>query len=108
MTEGIRGLADEYYEYRLRVEPTLAHLLGDYRYVDLVEDVSRDAEDADIDTRRGFAARAAAIDPSHLEGDDLITRETLIFDAETQLPSLKATARRSPLTQSWESRRRPP
>jgi uncharacterized protein (DUF885 family) len=83
MTEGIRGLADEYHEYRLRVEPTLAHLLGVYRYVDLVEDVSRAAEDADISARRTFAARAVAIDPCHLEGDDLITRETLIFDAET-------------------------
>ena len=83
MADDINALADEYFEFLSRVGPTGAHMRGDYRYMDRFEDLSRDAEDDEITVRRSFVARAAAVDPSSLHGDDVTTREALIFDAET-------------------------
>ena len=83
MNEDLRALADEYWEYVLKTEPTEAHMLGDYRYIDQFEDVSREAEDADIAARRSFAHQARQLDASELSSSDLTTLETLIFMAET-------------------------
>ena len=46
--------------------------------------MSRAAEDADVAALRGFVARAQLIDPSDLSHDDALTREVLIFEAETK------------------------
>lgn len=83
MAEEIRALADEYFEYTNAQEPTSAHLRGDYRYMDRFEDPSREAEDSDIARRREFAARARTFDGASLSSDDLTTKETLVWDAET-------------------------
>lgn len=83
MNPELRKLADEYWEHTLSKHPTSAHMLGDYRYIDRIEDASRDAEDADIVTQRDFAARARAFDPSTLDTTDRITQDTLIYEAET-------------------------
>lgn len=82
MNEDLRALADEYWEYVLRTEPTEAHMLGDYRYLDQFEDASREAEDADIAARRSFAERARAFDVADLSPTDRTTQETLIYEAE--------------------------
>lgn len=82
MNEDLRALADEYWEYVLRTEPTEAHMLGDYRYLDRFEDASREAEDADIAARRSFAERARAFDVADLSPTDRTTQETLIYEAE--------------------------
>ena len=83
-TSEIRALADEYFEYLSETGPTEAHLRGDYRYADRFEDMSRAAEDADVAALRGFVARAQLIDPTGLSHDDALTREVLIFEAETK------------------------
>ena len=83
MNEELRALADEYSEYSLRTEPTFAHMLGDYRYMDQFEDASREAENADIAARRTFAQRARDIDESELSSSDMTTLETLIYEAES-------------------------
>ena len=83
MNPELRRLADEYWEYVLETNPTNAHMLGDYRYMDRVEELSRAAEDADIAARRAFAARARGFDPSTLSPADRITAETLIFECES-------------------------
>ena len=83
MADDINTLAEEYFEFLSRIGPSSSHMRGDYRYMDRFEDLSRAAEDEEIATRRVFAARAAAIDPGELYGDDVTTREALIFDAET-------------------------
>jgi uncharacterized protein (DUF885 family) len=83
VADDINTLAEEYFEFQSRIGPTSSHMRGDYRYLDRFEDLSRGAEDEEIATRRSFAARAAAIDPDDLFGDDVTTREALIFDAET-------------------------
>ena len=83
MNEDLRSLADEYWEYILKTNPTEAHMLGDYRYFDQFEDESREAEDRDIATRRSFAKQAGAFDASELSSADRTTQETLIYDAES-------------------------
>ena len=80
----IRTLADEYFEYLTETNPTEAHLRGDYRYADRWEDVSREAEDDNVDTLREFGARAYAIDPGSLSVDDALTREVMVFETETK------------------------
>ena len=84
MNDDLRALADEYWEYVLKTNPTEAHMLGDYRYVDQFEDESREAEDADIAARRSFAQRARAFDVSELSSSDRTTQETLIYEAESR------------------------
>jgi uncharacterized protein (DUF885 family) len=83
MADDIQALATAYFEHLSEMEPTEAHLRGDYRYIDRFEDLSREARDADVAARWDFAARARLIDPNGLDAADLITRDTLIFDAET-------------------------
>ena len=84
MNPELRKLADDYWEHTLETLPTNAHLLGDYRYMDRVEDASRAAEDADISAQRVFAAKARMFDPETLDQAGRITRETLIYEAETR------------------------
>lgn len=79
----LRKLADEYWEYYLESNPTTAHMNGDYRFMDRIEDVSRAGEDSDIARKRGFAAQARGFDPAELSPADQITRETLIFECES-------------------------
>lgn len=83
MNPDLRKLADDYWEYTLESSPSNAHMLGDYRYMDRAEDVTRAAEDAEIATKRSFASRARAFDPEDLSPADKITRETLIFECES-------------------------
>jgi uncharacterized protein (DUF885 family) len=83
VTDDIRSLAAAYFEHLSETEPTETHLRGDYRYIDCFEDLSREARDADVATRWDFAARARLVDPTALDAADRITRDTLIFDAET-------------------------
>lgn len=81
MNKDLRALADEYWEHVLRTNPTNAHMLGDYRYINRFEDVSREAEDAEIAARRAFADRARSFRTSDLSSADRTTQETLIYEA---------------------------
>ena len=73
VTDTVDALATDYQEARLRTFPTWAHLIGDYRYVDSYEQVSRDAEDAQIAEARAFVERAEAIPADGLSADERIT-----------------------------------
>jgi uncharacterized protein (DUF885 family) len=84
VTDSVVALADEYQEFRLRTFPTWAHMIGDYRFTDAFEDVSRAAEDRDIATSRDFVARADAIPVDGLGPEDRITREMLSLDARAR------------------------
>jgi uncharacterized protein (DUF885 family) len=81
VTDDVDALAAEYHEFRLRVQPTWAHLQGDYRFADRFEDLSRAAEDSQIDEAREFARRAAAIADDGLDAQERITREMIAWDA---------------------------
>ena len=81
MHEGLRQLGDEYYEAWLERSPTMALMMGDHRFDDQMEDISREREDQTIAELRGFQARAAAIDPNGLSLQDRLSREVLMFEA---------------------------
>ncbi len=83
MNADLRKLADDYWEFVLESQPTNAHMLGDYRYMDRVEDVTRAGEDSDITRLRSFAAQARAFDPETLSPADRITQDTLIYECES-------------------------
>jgi len=83
MNDLLRTLGEEYWEFRLKLSPTMALMLGDHRYDNLHENASLEAEDAAIAAFEDFAARAQAIDPSSLSADETISRDVLIFDATT-------------------------
>jgi uncharacterized protein (DUF885 family) len=90
MNEALTALAAEYHDYRSSLSPTKAHLEGDYRWADQFEEVSREAEDAEVAALREYARRAKAIPPADLEGDDLITREMLAWDANSRADILES------------------
>jgi uncharacterized protein (DUF885 family) len=81
VTDTVDQLATDYQEQRLRTFPTWAHMIGDYRYVDRFEEVSREAEDRQIAEARDFARRADAIPADGLDADERITREMVGWDA---------------------------
>ena len=81
MTDDVRQLADDYQDHSMRTSPTWAHMIGDYRFADRYEDVSRAAEDELIAAEREFAARAAAIPDDGLSLQDRATRDVVAFQA---------------------------
>ncbi|HSF86648.1 MAG TPA: DUF885 domain-containing protein [Acidimicrobiia bacterium] len=83
MNEQLRQLGEQYWDYTLERQPTQALMLGDHRYDDRFEDMSRQAEDAVIGRLREFAAEAETIDPAGLTPDERISRDVLIFEAGT-------------------------
>ena len=79
----LAALADEYWQYVLaEMSPTVAMLLGDHRYDDRIEDVSRQAEDRHMEKLDDIVARADAIDPGSLSTDGRVTRGVLIHEAQ--------------------------
>jgi uncharacterized protein (DUF885 family) len=86
----IDTLADEYWAHYLEVEPTHAHLIGDYSGAARFEEAGRESEDREIAAMRDFARRAEAIDPSDLDDQQRITRAVLTSDATTRADVLAA------------------
>ena len=84
MNPELATLADEYWEYQLKTNPSQAHFNGDYRYMDRFEDVSRSSEDAQILFYRSIVEQASAIEPASLTSDERTTREALIYYAGTE------------------------
>jgi uncharacterized protein (DUF885 family) len=81
MTDDVRQLADDYHDHWMRTSPSWAHMVGDYRFADRYEDVSRAAEDELVTAARGFADRAAAIPDDGLSLQDRTTRDVVAFQA---------------------------
>ncbi|MCW2820370.1 MAG: hypothetical protein JWR64_165 [Marmoricola sp.] len=90
MNHEIDQLAEEYWAHFLDVEPTEAHLLGDYDRAGEFEHVSRESEDREIATQREFARRAEAIDEGDLTEQQRITRAVLVSGATTRADLLDA------------------
>jgi uncharacterized protein (DUF885 family) len=84
MNDALDRLAADYWDFMLEKNPTQALMLGDHRYDDRYEDLSREAEDRVIERLREFSAAAEAVDPTTLTPGERITREVLAFDASTQ------------------------
>jgi uncharacterized protein (DUF885 family) len=79
----LADLADEYFDWKLRTEPISASMIGVHDYDSELGEFSREAEDRQITDLRNFVARAIAVDPIGLDAQDRITRDVLIFEAET-------------------------
>ncbi len=90
MNEALATLAEEYWEHVLRTSPTQALMLGDHRYDDQIEDLSRQAEDDEIAAMDGFAAAARAIEGASLTADERVTREVLLFEATNEADELRS------------------
>jgi hypothetical protein len=67
MNDQIDILAAEYWAHYLEVEPTHAHLIGDYSGAARFEEATRESEDREIAAMRDFAQRAEAIDEAGLD-----------------------------------------
>jgi uncharacterized protein (DUF885 family) len=90
MNQDPARFAHEYWEYRLETFPTEALMLGDHRFDDRHEEVSREAEDRCIARLREYAAAAEAIDPGGLSTDERVTVETLAETARAEADHLAA------------------
>ena len=77
-------LADDYWDSRLRSAPSWAHLIGEYRYADRFDDVSRAGEESAAAEARGFADRADALDDDGLDEQQQVTRAMVAWDARTR------------------------
>jgi uncharacterized protein (DUF885 family) len=84
VSEDLSRLAEDYQDFRLRTAPTWAHLIGEYRYADRFDDVSRAGEEAAADESRVFASRAAALTDDTLDDQERLTRSIIAWDAESR------------------------
>lgn len=92
MTDGtndIDSLAAEYWAHYLEVEPTHAHLIGDYSGAGRFEEVTRESEDREIAAMRDFVRRAEAVEDTTLDHQQQITRDVLVSDATTRADVLE-------------------
>jgi len=86
----VAQLAEDYQQHKLQANPTWAQMIGDYRYVDRFEDVTREAEDAEIAVYRAFVEQAKAIPSETLDEQQLITRDMIARDAADQAAMLES------------------
>jgi uncharacterized protein (DUF885 family) len=93
VSELIETLAEEYWAHYLEVEPTHAHLIGDYSGAARFEEATRESEDREIAAMRDFVRRADAIDASGLDAQEEITRAVLVSDATTRADVMEARLR---------------
>src|SRR5918992_208867 len=75
--EPLPHFVDEYLAYLYEVHPTNATFDGVHLHDDLLEDLSRQAIDAQIRDLGGFARRLAAIDPARLTETERLERPAL-------------------------------
>ena len=89
MNPELRTLAEDYWQDELAASPLQALLLGIHDYDEVMDDASRENEDARIAKLRDYATKAAAFDPKNLSPDDQITLEVMIFEAGTRADMLE-------------------
>lgn len=90
VNESLKRLGEEYWAFTLRSEPTSASLRGFHEYDADLEDLSRQAEDDQIDLLERFAVAAQAIDAGSLTPDERVSREVLMFEASTRADDLRS------------------
>ncbi|NNF63158.1 MAG: DUF885 domain-containing protein [Acidimicrobiia bacterium] len=80
MPDTIAGLADEYWQYKLRQSPATAHLLGYHEYDADFDEASREAEARHVAALRDFASRAEALNTAGMTRDERVSREVLLYE----------------------------
>jgi uncharacterized protein (DUF885 family) len=86
----LAAIADRYWDLMLESSPTMGSLLGDHRYADRIESLSRAHEDEMIGKFDAIAACAESLNPRSLDGDDVITRAVLISEARGRADELRS------------------
>ncbi|MDP2310518.1 MAG: DUF885 domain-containing protein [Pseudomonadota bacterium] len=74
----LRALLRDQWEATMARQPVWATRLGDHRYDDRLDDISAAALAADRIARRGYRARAEAIDPARLSPIDRVSLELFL------------------------------
>ena len=87
--EPLPHFVDEYLAYLYEVHPTNATFDGVHLHDDLLEDLSRQAIDAQIRSLGGFARRLAAIDPARLTDVERLERPALESSIRARLFELE-------------------
>ena len=87
--EPLPHFVDEYLAYLYEVHPTNATFDGVHLHDDLLEDLSRQAIDAQIRDLGGFARRLAAIDPARLTDTERLERPALEANIRSRLFELE-------------------
>jgi uncharacterized protein (DUF885 family) len=90
MNEQLSQLADRYWDRVMEASPLWASLLGDHRFDDQVENLSRAAEEALTADLDSIVVQAKAIDPTGLDKNDRITRHVLLSEAASQADGLRS------------------
>ena len=89
--EPLPHFVDEYLTYLYEVHPTNATFDGSHTHDDLLEDLSRQAIDAQIRDLGGFARRLAAVDPARLTESERLERPALEASIRARLFDLEET-----------------
>lgn len=89
MNEQLAELSQRFWDAALEASPTVATMLGDHRWDDQVEDLSREHEDQLIETLEAFAVEAERIDPNGLDRTDRVTRRSLISEATSHADQMR-------------------
>jgi uncharacterized protein (DUF885 family) len=90
VTEHLGRLADRYWDLLVEASPTMGSLLGDHRYADRIEDLSREHEDEMLGHLDAIAADAEALSPAGLDPVDRTTRDTLIVEARVRADEIRS------------------
>ncbi len=92
MDSQLAAIADRYWDLMLESSPTMGSLLGDHRYADRIESLSRTDEDELISKFDAIATCAESINPRSLDSDDVTTRAVLISEARGRADELRSRA----------------
>jgi uncharacterized protein (DUF885 family) len=90
MDTELARLADDCFRRRMAADPLTATEFGVPGYDAEVADPSREAEAAHLAALDRIAARARALDPASLDGDDLVTRSMLLRTIDDERAGLAA------------------
>jgi len=99
-SEELNQLFEEYFESRLVLNPTFATYIGDYRYNDrYVNSIGPGWREAARSLEQDALDRINAIDPSPLEGQELLSYEIFRTDREIALEGFEFPSQLMPLNQ---------
>ncbi|MEM8710569.1 MAG: DUF885 family protein [Planctomycetota bacterium] len=85
----LASIVAEEWSTRLADQPLLASAMGSGVGADRLPDVSPAAQKVRVESASGFLARLKAVDPSELDGRDVVTRSMLIAELERRIESVR-------------------
>ncbi len=89
MTESIAAIAADYWDAQAAAAPTYASLLGDHRFDDRMEDLSRAAAEVLAGRLDEIRERAEAVPPDSLPEQDRISRAALLEETRAHADLLR-------------------